>query len=170
MALLIAICGAVGIVSYASMDAFLTRQLDDQLSQAANLARATRAARPLAASTDGDPRHARGQRIGTPNASIRNSQVSSGGFLASDTTRQPLSTEDKETLLALDANSRPWTVPMSSGDYRLIAVQTSSGDILVNGTPPGRQGKDPQVLVLWTLLVFVSLGGLPADRPGGDGS
>ena len=35
MALLIAICGAVGVASYASMDAFLTRQLDEQLAQAA---------------------------------------------------------------------------------------------------------------------------------------
>ena len=31
MALLVAICGAVGIVSYASMDFFLTKQLDTQL-------------------------------------------------------------------------------------------------------------------------------------------
>ena len=35
MALLVAICGAVGLFSYASMDSFLTRQLDEQLSQAA---------------------------------------------------------------------------------------------------------------------------------------
>ena len=39
MALLVAICGAIGIVSYASMDFFLTRQLDNQLAQASARAR-----------------------------------------------------------------------------------------------------------------------------------
>ncbi|WP_426765763.1 HAMP domain-containing sensor histidine kinase [Pseudarthrobacter sp. 1G09] len=157
MALLIAICGAVGIVSYASMDAFLTRQLDDQLSQAANLA--DNPGRPPFGGFNGrDPLDARGQRIGTVNASIRSGQVSSGGFLASDTTRQPLSTEDKETLLALDANSRPVDRSMSSGDYRLIAVQTSSGDTLVTGLPLAAKESTLRSFV-WT-FVFVSLGGL----------
>ena len=36
MALLVAICGAVGLFSYASMDLFLTRQLDTQLDQASH--------------------------------------------------------------------------------------------------------------------------------------
>ena len=44
MALLVAICGAVGLFSYASMDLFLTRQLDTQLDQASA---------PLAASSAG---------------------------------------------------------------------------------------------------------------------
>ena len=38
MALLVAICAAIGLFSYASMDSFLTRQLDEQLNGAASRA------------------------------------------------------------------------------------------------------------------------------------
>ncbi|HAP91632.1 MAG TPA: hypothetical protein DCR15_18830, partial [Arthrobacter bacterium] len=91
MALLVAICGAVGLFSYASMDAFLTRQLDDQLSQAAK--RSNDPGRPPSGGLIGrDPLDARGQSVGTLNARILNGQVNSAGFLASDTTRSALST------------------------------------------------------------------------------
>ncbi|BCW52495.1 hypothetical protein StoSoilB13_48370 (plasmid) [Arthrobacter sp. StoSoilB13] len=38
MALLVAICGAVGVVSYASMDMYFNKQLDKQLEQASGRA------------------------------------------------------------------------------------------------------------------------------------
>jgi len=39
MVLLVAICAAIGLFSYASMDSFLTRQLDDQLTGAERVRR-----------------------------------------------------------------------------------------------------------------------------------
>src|SRR5213595_1181515 len=78
MALLVAICGAVGVVSFASMDLFLTRQLDEQLMQASH-------GRPPVGDPNGrpDPFDARGQSIGTLNARILGGQVISPSFLAS---------------------------------------------------------------------------------------
>ena len=157
MALLIAICGAVGVASYASMDAFLTRQLDQQLSQAAE--RANNPGRPPMGGFNGrDPLDARGQLVGTINASIRNGQVTTGGFLASDTTRSALSTEDKEVLLALATDGQPVDRKLSNGEYRLSAVQTGFGDVLVTGLPLAAKNSTLASLV-WTFM-FVSLGGL----------
>ena len=157
MALLIAICGAVGVASYASMDAFLTRQLDEQLSQAAE--RANNPGRPPMGGFNGrDPLDARGQLVGTINASIRNGQVTTGGFLASDTTRSALSTEDKEVLLALATDGQPVDRKLSNGEYRLSAVQTGFGDVLVTGLPLAAKNSTLASLV-WTFM-FVSLGGL----------
>lgn len=157
MALLIAICGAVGVASYASMDAFLTRQLDEQLSQAA--ARSNDPGRPPSGGFNGrDPLDSRGQSVGTLNARILNGQVNSAGFLAPDTTRSALSTEDKQVLLALAADARPVDRRLSNGNYRLIAVKTSFGDVLVTGLPLAAKEGTLASLV-WT-FVFVSLGGL----------
>jgi two-component system OmpR family sensor kinase len=157
MALLIAICGAVGVVSYASMDGFLTRQLDNQLSQAAD--RANDPGRPPMGGFNGrDPLDSRGQSVGTVNARIVNGQVNSGGFLAPDTTRSPLSAEDKEVMLALEANARPVDRSLSNGDYRLVAVQSNFGDVLVTGLPLA--GKENTLASLVWTFVIVSLGGL----------
>ncbi|MEV7574619.1 HAMP domain-containing sensor histidine kinase [Pseudarthrobacter sp. NPDC089323] len=157
MALLIAICGAVGVASYASMDAFLTRQLDDQLNQAAD--RANDPGRPPMGGFNGrDPLDARGQSVGTVNARIVSGQVNSGGFLASDTTRAPLSTEDKEILLELPADGGPVDRTLSNGGYRLVAVQTNFGDVLVTGLPLA--GKESTLASLVWTFVFVSLAGL----------
>ncbi|GAB5078793.1 HAMP domain-containing sensor histidine kinase [Arthrobacter sp. AD-310] len=157
MALLIAICGAVGVASYVSMDAFLTRQLDDQLSQAAE--RANDPGRPPMGGFNGrDPLDARGQSVGTVNARIVNGQVNSGGFLASDTSRSALSADDKKVLLALATDARPVDRKLSNGAYRLVAVQTDFGDVLVTGLPLA--GKQSTLASLVWTFVFVSLGGL----------
>jgi two-component system OmpR family sensor kinase len=136
MTLLIAICGAVGVASYASMDAFLTRQLDEQLGQAAE--RSNNPGRPPQGGFNGrDPLDARGQSVGTLNARILNGQVNSAGFLASDATRSALSAEDKQALLALATDAQPVDRNLSNGDYRLVAVKTTFGDVLVTGLPLG---------------------------------
>lgn len=156
MALLIAICGAVGVVSFASMDAFLTRQLDDQLSQAAQ--RSDEPRPPFGGFGGRDPLDSRGQSVGTVNASIRNGAVMTGGFLASDTTRTPLAATDKPILLALATDGQPVNRTLSNGDYRLLAVNTSDDGVLVTGLPLAAKESTLTSLV-WT-FVFVSLGGL----------
>jgi two-component system, OmpR family, sensor kinase len=158
MALLVAICGAVGLFSYASMDSFLTRQLDQQLSQAAN--RSNDPGRPQGGGgfNGRDPLDARGQSVGTLNARIVNGQINSGGYLDSDATRSALSTEDKQALLALARNGNPVDRQLSNGDYRIVAVETGFGDVLVTGLPLDAKESTLASLV-WT-FVFVSLGGL----------
>src|SRR6478672_1184475 len=94
MALLVAICGAVGLFSYAAMDVFLTRQLDDQLSSASH--RSVEFGRPGPGNSGGrrDPLEARGQGVGMLNARLEDGEVSSAGFLAGDATPENLSRAD----------------------------------------------------------------------------
>ncbi|MET1063779.1 MAG: HAMP domain-containing sensor histidine kinase [Arthrobacter sp.] len=150
MALLVAICGAVGIVSYASMDLFLTKQLDQQLQQASE-----RAGRSGGRT---DPLEARGQGIGTLNARIEDDSVRSAGFLADDATRSSLTDEDDEILLDLSPRGGPADRTLSAGSYRLVAVRAPNGDVIVTGLPLAEKQNTLASLV-WT-TVFVSAGGL----------
>ena len=158
MALLVAICGAVGIVSYASMNLFLTKQLDEQLSQAAH--RATEFGRPPSGGPSGrpDPLEARGQGAGTLNARIFGSTVSSSGFIDADGVRADLSDADEQVLLSLPRNGAHVDRSLSNGDYRLVATETPYGDIIATGLPlAAKQGTEASLV--WT-MVLVSLGGL----------
>ncbi|KUM36825.1 sensor histidine kinase [Arthrobacter sp. EPSL27] len=150
MALLVAICGAVGIVSYASMDYFLTRQLDDQLVQAAARARDFGRSGGRA-----DPAEA---RIGTLNARIDDDSVRSAGFLAEDGTREPLTDEDDEALLDLSPRSEPVNRTLSAGAFRLVAAEAPDGDVLITGLPL-EDKKNTLASLVWT-MVIVSAGGL----------
>ncbi|HET9348194.1 MAG TPA: HAMP domain-containing sensor histidine kinase [Arthrobacter sp.] len=152
MALLVAICGAVGVVSYASMDFFLTKQLDTQLEQAAVRAR------DFGRSGRSDPLEARGQAIGTLTARIDDDSVRSAGFLSEDATRESLTDDDDEVLLELS----PWNLPvdrtLSAGDYRLVAAKTPDGDVIVTGLPLAEK-QNTLATMVWT-MVLVSTGGL----------
>ncbi|AOT03434.1 sensor histidine kinase [Arthrobacter sp. U41] len=152
MALLVAICGAVGVVSYASMDFFLTRQLDTQLEQA------EARAREFGRSGRSDPLEARGQGIGTLNARIHDDSVRSAGFLAEDASRESLTDEDDEVLLELTPWSEPVDRTLSAGAYRLVAAETPDGDVIVTGLPLAEKQNTLASLV-WT-MVIVSAGGL----------
>ena len=153
MALLVAICGAVGIVSYASMDLFLTRQLDKQLQQASDRARDFGRSGGRS-----DPLEARGQGIGTLNARIVDDSVRSAGFLAEDATRKSLTGEDDEILLNLSPRGEPVNRTLSAGSYRLVAAQAPDGDVMVTGLPLAEKQNTLASLV-WT-TVIVSAGGL----------
>jgi two-component system OmpR family sensor kinase len=158
MALLVAICGAVGLFSYASMDLFLTRQLDDQLSNASR--RSSDFGRPVSGNPAGrpDPLEARGQGVGTLNARIEDGEVSRAGFLAGDATRKSLSPDDNAVLLALTPNGVPVDRTLSAGGYRLTAVRAPYGDVIVTGLPLAEKDSTLTSLV-WTMVV-VSAGGL----------
>jgi two-component system OmpR family sensor kinase len=158
MALLVAICGAIGLSSYASMDSFLTRQLDTQLAQASDRARDF--GRPSPGNSGGrpDPLEARGQGIGTLNARILDGAVSSARFLAGDASLKSLTSEDSQVLLALTPNGTPVDRTLSAGAYRLTAVQAPYGDIIVTGLPLAEKQNTLSSLV-WTMVV-VSAGGL----------
>ncbi|WP_426998194.1 ATP-binding protein [Pseudarthrobacter sp. N5] len=158
MALLVAICGAIGLFSYASMDSFLTRQLDDQLSGASR--RSSDFGRPSPGNPNGrpDPLDAKGQGVGTLIARIEGGEVSSAGFLASDATRAALSPGDDHVLLDLMAGGTPVDRTLSTGAYRLVAAATPYGDVMVTGLPLAAKQSTLTSLV-WT-MVIVSLGGL----------
>lgn len=154
MALLVAISGAIGVVSYASMDVVLTSQLDAQLKLASR-------GRPPEGNPSGrpDPLDARGQSVGTLNARVVNGQVSrEAGFLSSDATRISLTSRDVATLQALPHDGVPVDRELSNGDYRLMATGTPYGDVVITGLPLATKKATEGSLVL--TMVLVSLGGL----------
>ncbi len=160
MALLVAICGAVGVVSYASMDMVFNRQLDRQLEQASS--RANDFGRPpssFPSSPSGkpDPLEARGQAAGTLNARIDGSTVRSSGLINAQGKRVSLSADDEQVLLTLPKDNRPVDRSLSNGDYRLVAVETN-GDVIVTGLPLADK-QSAEASLVWT-MVLVSLGGL----------
>ncbi|MDQ0079607.1 sensor histidine kinase [Arthrobacter oryzae] len=157
MALLVAICGAIGLFSYASMDSFLTKQLDDRLSQASRIS--NNAGRPPSGNPSGrqDPLDGPGQGVGTLFARINGENVNSG-FLAKDATRASLSPEDDQVLLALRRDGTPVDRTLSTGSYRLVAVEAPYGDVIVTGLPLDEKQNTLSSLV-WT-MVIVSMGGL----------
>ena len=161
MALLVAICSAIGVVSYAAMDMVFNRQLDRQLEQASD--RAASFGRPpssFPSSPSGrpDPLEARGQAAGTLNARINGSAVSSSGLIDAKGNRVSLSEEDEQVLLALPKGTGPVDRSLSNGDYRLVAVETAYGDVIVTGLPLADK-QSAEASLVWTMVV-VSLGGL----------
>ncbi|MFB9859173.1 sensor histidine kinase [Paenarthrobacter aurescens] len=161
MALLVAICAAVGVVSYASMEMVFNRQLDRQLEQAST--RAEDFGRPPsnfpnAPSGRPDPLEARGQAAGTLNARIDGTAVRSSGLIDAQGNRVSLSAGDEQVLLSLPTDRPPVDRSLSNGDYRLVAVETSYGDVIVTGLPLADK-QSAQASLVWT-MVLVSLGGL----------
>jgi two-component system OmpR family sensor kinase len=149
MALLVAICGATGIVSYASMDSFLSGQLDGNLKLASkNAVKVGRA--PLGTPDGPNPLDLPGQGVGTVFARIQNGQVSSAGFLASDTSRATLSPDDNHVLLGIPTDGTPVTGTLAAGEYRLLAVQSRSGDVAITGLPLAAKESTLNSLV-WTM-------------------
>jgi two-component system OmpR family sensor kinase len=158
MALLVAICAAVGLFSYASMDSFLTQQLDKQLSDASH--RSSEFGRPPLGNPNSrpDPLDARGQRVGTLNARIENGSVDSARVIATDATLASLSAADNQILLDLRRDGIPVDRTLSTGAYRLVAAPTPYGDVIVTGLPLAEKQNTLTSLV-WTITI-VSLGGL----------
>ncbi|WP_309107077.1 HAMP domain-containing sensor histidine kinase [Arthrobacter sp.] len=147
MALLVAICGATGIVSYASMDSFLTEQLDGNLKMAS-----ANAGRAPSSSPNGspDPLNARGSGAGTMFARIQNGKVSSAGFVAWGAGQTDLSPQDNAALLSLPMDGKPVTRTLADGDYRLLALQMRDGGVLVTGLPLAARESTLNSLV-WTM-------------------
>ncbi|ASN50989.1 sensor histidine kinase [Sinomonas sp. R1AF57] len=169
MLLLVVICSVVGTLLYASMDRVLTQQLDAQLAQASH--RAAEFGSPSgSAGTRPDPLEARGQGAGTLNARVAEGNVAVGGLISADGKRLSLQQSDAVKLASLPVSSQPpgdnsglgattaVDRSLSVGEYRLVAVQTAYGDVVVTGLPLAQKQATLGSLVLTTLLV--SLGGL----------
>ncbi|MDQ4489884.1 HAMP domain-containing sensor histidine kinase [Sinomonas sp. ASV486] len=166
--LLVGICTVVGALLYATMDRVLTQQLDGQLAQASY--RAAEYGTPGRSSGPSrDPLDAPGQGAGTLNARISNGVLVTSGLRTSDGTRVALTPSDAATLASLPVASQQTGGPgadlptaverrLSAGSYRLVAVKTAYGDVVVTGLPLASTESTLNSLVLTTVLV--SLGGL----------
>ncbi|TVT05019.1 HAMP domain-containing protein [Amycolatopsis bartoniae] len=134
VALLTVVCLVIGVISEFALNAFLTRQVDDQLRDAVNRSQVFTHGGP----EHGDPLDASGTTAGTVHAWVSGSQPH-GEIL--DTAPgshvpvpQELGDDDLTTLDKVAVGGSPQTVSLSYGEYRVLAISTNSG-VEVFGLP-----------------------------------
>ncbi|MEV6825383.1 HAMP domain-containing sensor histidine kinase [Amycolatopsis sp. NPDC051102] len=138
--LLTVVCLLVGVVSEFALDLFLTRQIDQQLSAAANrsLAFASNARPP-----DGGPppaelgQHPLGQNVGTVSATFSGRLLVHDDSIAEHGGRLYLSAGQQALMLSVPADGKPHTMSFADlGEYRLMALPvTGTPDVVVTGLP-----------------------------------
>ena len=141
LALLTAICIAIGVFSHLAMSSYLTRQLDDALTPAAGRAGFPGGRPPgddQRPSRDVDPENAAGQRPGTLNAVFDDGEAQNSALVQDDGSTEPLTDADLDVLAAVDPGSGPEELELSSGRYRVDAAAlpadlTPDGSVLVTG-------------------------------------
>lgn len=171
LALLTAICLAIGVFSHVAMSSYLTGQLDAALVPAAG--RAGAGGDPGGPPDDGDdrrpfrevdPENAAGQRPGTFNVVFDiDGGVQSSALVQDDGTTEPLTEADLDLLAGIDVGDGPVETALSTGNYRVGAAElpeeiTSDGSILVTGLSTTE--RDDTLLSLDATVAALSLGGL----------
>jgi two-component system, OmpR family, sensor kinase len=173
VALLAMACAAVGIVTYLSLHGVLLGQLDENL-QAAGARFAICVDGPGAAppnyqpppgsGNDGGDSHlgnpamcanGPGQAQGTFSAALSSGMVTTARITYGDC---HLSAADKQTLMRLPADGRPYTERLYSldSDYRLMAARGDNGQILITGLPMTTMTDTLQKVELTEVIVFAA--------------
>lgn len=162
LALLAAICAAVGIVGHLAMNDYLTRQIDNGLHEAA--ARAFGPNGPPPGTTHNgsgtlpDPSDTRGQRPGTLNALFSGLTAKSSAVVATNGAAVPLTETDLQQVAGVTPADGIREVTLSSGTYRVQASLTPTGERLVTGLSTA--DRDSTLNSLNIITVSVSVAGL----------
>jgi two-component system, OmpR family, sensor kinase len=164
LALLAVACAGVGLVTYIALRGFLFHGLDEQLSAASTryvgCVQNKGGPPPPPDYDDAPPRPVQhcgneipGQAAGTFSArlvkyTVTNANIENGTC--------NLSRTDAAVLTALPVNGRPYNrdLPSAHGDYRLTAVHSGGGDVLVTGLPLGDLQSTLHSVELAELAVF----------------
>ncbi|MEV0978342.1 HAMP domain-containing sensor histidine kinase [Streptomyces sp. NPDC049915] len=135
-------CAAVGVAAVVELDGFLTRRLDQQLTDVgsrfpASLEHAGQKPDDHDGDEHGDTRR---QATGTFGARLVNGTVTNAAVVRSgDVATDPgvnLSPRDERTLAAVPADGRGHSVHLSAlDDYRVMAGRGRDGDVLITGLP-----------------------------------
>ncbi|MHA7279565.1 HAMP domain-containing sensor histidine kinase [Arthrobacter sp. MDT2-2] len=167
LALLTAICVAIGVLSHLAMSSYLTGQLDDALTPAAGRA-GFPGGRPPGGDDDRpfrnvDPENAAGQRPGTLNAVFHDGEAQNSALVQDDGTTEPLTDADLGVLAAVDPGSGPEELELSSGRYRVDAAALPTGlipdgSVLVTGLSTTE--RDSTLVSLDITVAGLSLAGL----------
>ncbi|EOD57461.1 two-component system histidine kinase, partial [Amycolatopsis vancoresmycina DSM 44592] len=138
--LLTVVCLLVGVVSEFALDLFLTRQIDQQLSAAANrsLVFASNTRPP-----DGGPppqqqgAHPLGQNVGTVSATFSGQVLVHDDSIAEHGGRLYLTADQQALMLSVPADGKPHTMSFADlGEYRLMALPVAgTSDVVVTGLP-----------------------------------
>ncbi|WP_258058723.1 cell wall metabolism sensor histidine kinase WalK [Arthrobacter sp. B1805] len=165
LALLTAICVAIGVFSHVAMSSYLTAQLDEALSPAAGRA-GFPGGRPPGGDDrpfrDVDPENAAGQRPGTLNAVFDgDGEAQSSALVQDDGSTEPLTGADLELLAGVDPARGPEELALSTGRYRVDAAELPAdldGDVLVTGLSTAE--RDSTLVSLDVTVAGLSLAGL----------
>jgi two-component system OmpR family sensor kinase len=161
--LLTVVCLIIGVVSEFALDVFLTRQVDQQLSAAANrsLVFATNAPpQNLGPPPDEQGQHPLGQNVGTVSATfsgqllVRDDSISEhGGWL-------DLSPAQQAVMLSVPADGKPHTMSFDDlGEYRLMALPViGTSVVVVTGLP--MKPVDDTLLTVGLILFGVAAAGV----------
>ncbi|WGL51404.1 ATP-binding protein [Nocardioides sp. BP30] len=140
VSLLAVVLATVGLVTVLALRGFLIGRLDASLEAAGG--RTAQAGQPPSGGGSApDPQGNRfllapGQASGTLGARISDAVIQQAGVLQDDGSIRNVSTGSVASLLKIPTDGRPHTARVGTlGQYRLLAVRTSSGDVLVTGLP-----------------------------------
>jgi len=180
VALLAAVSAVIGLVSVVALDHFLMGRLDDQLTFAVTRSKAAfdrppptgyvpyrpRAGNGVLKGPQGRPDpppflSAPGQAEGTLGMSVdHGTGWVRAGVLDSSGKTQPLTAGQQALLRAVPVDEHPHSVDLggNAGDYRVVALRTSKGDLIVTGLPLG--GVHATVYRLAGVATGVGLAGL----------
>ncbi|MHA7217782.1 sensor histidine kinase [Arthrobacter sp. MDT1-48-3] len=166
LALLTAICIAIGVLSHLAMSSYLTRQLDAALEPAAGRAGYPGGRPPgndQRPSRDVDPENAAGQRPGTLNAVFDDGEARNSALVQDDGTTEPLTGADLDLLAGIEPADGPEELVLSSGRYRVDAADLPvafdpDGGVLVTGLSTAE--RDSTLVSLDITVAALSLAGL----------
>ena len=164
LALLTAICIAIGVFSHVAMSSYLTGQLDEALTPAAGRAGFSNGPPPGQSPdiNDVNPENAAGQRPGTLNAVLDDGEAQKSALVQDNGSTEPLTDADLDLLASVDPANGPEELVLSSGQYRVdaasLAFGPDKGSVLVTGLSTAE--RDSTLTSLDLTVAGVSLAGL----------
>ena len=138
--LLTVVCLIVGVVSEFALDLFLTRQIDQQLSAAANRSLVFAS---NAGPQDGGPppqnlgQHPLGQNVGTVSGTFSGQELLRDDSISEHGGRLELTPDQQALMRSVPADGRPHTLSFDDlGEYRLMALPVpGTSEVVVTGLP-----------------------------------
>jgi two-component system, OmpR family, sensor kinase len=170
MALLAFVCIGIGAGTQLALRSFLIHQLDQQVMEAAHRSAVINDFGPPPGPPPGmPPMHHRGagpdflnapgQAVGTLGAVISNGHVVTAAVVSSNGSRTLLPASTNPQLGALRPGRHPVAVSLNGvGKYRLVALRTRSGEIIVTGLPVWGVGKTlVSTLIMFSIVAALAL-------------
>ncbi|SED31985.1 two-component system, OmpR family, sensor kinase [Amycolatopsis tolypomycina] len=159
--LLTVVCLIVGVVSEFALDLFLTRQIDQQLSAAANRSLVFASNAQFSGPPPRDQgQHPLGQNVGTVSGTFSGRQLVHDDSISEHGGRLHLTAGQQAVMLSVPADGKPHTLSFDDlGEYRLMALPVAgTADVVVTGLP--MKPVDDTLLTVGLILFGVAAAGV----------
>ncbi|MEU0536270.1 sensor histidine kinase [Amycolatopsis tolypomycina] len=159
--LLTVVCLIVGVVSEFALDLFLTRQIDQQLSAAANRSLVFASNAQFSGPPPQDQgQHPLGQNVGTVSGTFSGRQLVHDDSISEHGGRLHLTAGQQAVMLSVPADGKPHTLSFDDlGEYRLMALPVAgTADVVVTGLP--MKPVDDTLLTVGLILFGVAAAGV----------